>query len=162
MIVPAQRVWRQSPAPVSRWNSSGELNVGNSGSGTLNVEAGGVVSNTYGYIGSSSGSTGVATVTGSGSKWNNSNDLIVGRTATGTLNVMDGGVVSSFSSGFIGYYNDATGEATVTGAGSRWNSLFDLTVGREGSGTLNVEAGGVVANTSGDIGSRASGTGMTT
>ena len=91
------------------------MTVGNRGSGTLNVEAGGTVSNTDGYIGSGSfeGSsgfktgTGVVTVTGftwtdtnndglrepaevAGSQWNNSDDLTVCNWGDGKLNVKDG------------------------------------------------------------------------
>jgi len=69
--------------------------VGYSGSGTLNVEAGGVVNNTLdGYIGYLSSSTGVATVTGTGSEWNNSSDLHVGNSGDGILNIADDGVVT--------------------------------------------------------------------
>ncbi len=42
------------------WAVGGDLKVGYSGSGTLNVESAGVVTNTIGYIGYSSGSTGIA------------------------------------------------------------------------------------------------------
>ena len=96
------------------------MEVGDSGSDTLNVEAGGVVSNTNGYIGNSSSSTGVATVTGSGSQWTNSSYLFVGSSGSGTLNVEAGGVVSN-TSGYIGTYSSSTGIATVTGSGSQWN-----------------------------------------
>ncbi|MCP4777141.1 MAG: hypothetical protein GY880_23215, partial [Planctomycetaceae bacterium] len=47
-------------------------------SGTLNVNSGARFDNTTGYIGYSSGSSGTATVSGSGSQWNNSGDLYVG------------------------------------------------------------------------------------
>ncbi|MGA1129991.1 MAG: hypothetical protein ACO3XN_07995, partial [Chthoniobacterales bacterium] len=72
--------------------NSSYLFVGYYGTGTLNVEAGGVVSNTGGVIGNATNSTGVATVTGSGSQWNNSSSLYVGYSGTGTLNVEAGGV----------------------------------------------------------------------
>jgi T5SS/PEP-CTERM-associated repeat protein/autotransporter-associated beta strand protein len=132
----------------SQWNNSSSLYVGNSGTGTLNVEAGGVVSNTVGYISTSAGSTGVATVTGSGSRWNNSSYLSVGFYGTGTLNVEAGGVVNN-TVGIIGTASNSTGVATVTGSGSLWNNSSYLYVGESGTGTLNVEAGGVVAAASG-------------
>jgi len=46
------------------WPVGGKLYVGKSAAGTLNVEAGSVVSNTYGYIGYNHGSMGTATVSG--------------------------------------------------------------------------------------------------
>ena len=83
------------------WNVGGDLKVGDSGDGTLNVEAGGVVSNSYGHMGYTVGSTGVATVTGANSKWNNQFALYVGYSGDGTLNVEAGGVVSNVD-GYIG------------------------------------------------------------
>jgi len=54
----------------SQWNSDKSY-VGYSGSGTLNIEAGGVVSTSIeADIGYLSG-TGTVTVTGAGSQWNN-------------------------------------------------------------------------------------------
>ena len=78
------------------WAVGGTLKVGDSGSGTLNVTNGGVVSNTSGYLGYYSGSTGEATVTGSGSQWNNSSYLYVGQSGTGTLNIESAGVVTNY------------------------------------------------------------------
>ena len=224
--------------------------VGRSGTGTLNVEAGGEVSNTVGVIGYWNDSTGTATVTGANSQWNNSNSLYIGgdslgaggsgtlnlndsglvtvsgttklwstgiinldggslttasfdnreagtlnlhdgtlkvngaggsfdpsiadftingSTATdlaelviantastalsgrlysgynnqGALTVQSGGVVDSKTS-YIGYGSGSTGEATVTGLGSRWRiaPLTNLNVGYEGNGRLNVTDGG--------------------
>ena len=109
-----------------RRRGSRYLAVGHIGHGTLNVEAGGVVSNTFSNIGY--GGTGAATVTGSGSQWNNSDNLSVGRFSDGTLNVESGGVVNSLR-GFIGRNSYdlpivdkvGTGVATVNGTGSQWN-----------------------------------------
>ncbi|MEP9372814.1 hypothetical protein [Mesorhizobium sp. KR1-2] len=49
---------------ASTWANSGELFVGFIGTGTLNIEGGGKVTNTDGYIGSTSNSTGTVTVSG--------------------------------------------------------------------------------------------------
>ena len=51
-----------------------------------------MVANTMGFIGRFASSTGVATVTDSGSQWNNSETLYVGDDGTGMLNVELGGV----------------------------------------------------------------------
>ena len=56
----------------------------------------------------------------------------------------------------------ATGDVAPAGATDPWEIDGGLLVGSTGTGTLNIEAGGVVCNTKGDIGSRASGTGMAT
>ena len=136
----------------SRWNSSSNLTVGYEGTGTLNVEAGGVVNNEVSFLSISSGSTGTATITGSGSQWNNSSDLYLGQSGSGTLNVTDGGVVTNANDGFLGFNEGSTGMATITGSGSQWNNSGELWIGRRGSGTLNVEAGGVVNNEAGFLG----------
>ena len=131
----------------SQWNNSSALNVGGiNGSGTLTVEAGGLVSNTEAFLGYYSVSTGTATVTGTGSQWNSSSSLIVGRDGNGTLTVEAGGQVSSAGGSLGARSTGSTGTATVTGAGSQWNSSSSLIVGSGGSGTLTVEAGGVVSN----------------
>jgi T5SS/PEP-CTERM-associated repeat protein len=131
------------------WEIDGELKVGNTGEGTLNIEAGGVVSVVSSrwvasIIGYESGSVGTATVTGDGSEWNNSSSLYVGRSGEGTLNIESGGVVTN-TYGYIGYYADSVGTVTVTGEGSEWNNSRSLGVGLYGDeGTLNIMDGGTV------------------
>ena len=122
------------------------------GTGTLNVAAGGVVTNTVGLVGNEAGSSGTVTVTGSGSRWDNASELNVGVHGTGTLNVEAGGVVTT-THGLIGRFAGSSGTVTVTGSGSQWNNTPYLFVGHEGTGTLHVAAGGVVT-----AGNRAIGT----
>ena len=131
----------------SQWNNSGYYgDVGYYGSGTLNVEAGGVVSTSGGSIGYHSGSVGTVTVTGEGSEWNNSSYLYVGRHGSGTLNITDGGVVS-WRVSTIGLSSDFMGTVTVTGEGSELNNSDNLSIGStyySGVGRLKIEDGGVV------------------
>ncbi len=128
----------------STWTNSNAIYVGYDGNGTLNVEAGGRVSSTWGHLGYSSGSTGTATVTGDGATWTISGSLDVGEEGTGTLNIEAGGRVSN-SNGHLGCDSGSTGTATVTGAGSTWTNSGDLYVGYyRGSGTLTVTDGGRV------------------
>ena len=148
--------------PGSQWNNSSYFHVGHSGYGALSVESGGVVSNKFGYLGNNSGSIGEALVIGSGSQWNNSHHLTVGLWGTGTLRIEDGGVVSNNDPGHIGSLSGSTGGVTVTNAGSQWNNSNTLLVGNYGTGTLNVEAGGVVSNTSGYIANDSGSTGVAT
>jgi T5SS/PEP-CTERM-associated repeat protein len=147
----------------SHWNNlnlSG-LIVGYQGDGTLNVLAGGLVSNHYGFIGHASGSTGEVTVTGPGSRWNNSNYLHVGSSSSGTLNVEAGAVVSN-TLGYIGHNSGSTGEVTVTGINSQWNNSNTVYIGYRGDGTLNVETGAVVSSGWGYISRHAGSTGTAT
>jgi T5SS/PEP-CTERM-associated repeat protein len=52
---------------ASRWNNSASLYVGDYGNGTLTIQSGGQAINAYAIVGYQSGSSGLATVTGSGS-----------------------------------------------------------------------------------------------
>ena len=132
----------------SQWNNSSFLDIGESGNGTLNVQAGGVVSNTSSIIAFVPGATGKVTVTGSGSQWNNSSFLEIGQSGNGELNVLAGGAVSN-TRGSIGFGGGSTGKVTVTGSGSQWNSSGGLFLGgtnsaNGGMGTLNIQDSGKV------------------
>ena len=67
---------------------------GLSGSGTLEVTDGAAVSNSDGYLGYNSVSTGTVTVDGTGSTWTNSGDLYVGHYGIGTLDSTNGGLMA--------------------------------------------------------------------
>ena len=121
----------------STWNSS-YLNVGYSGSGTLNITDGGAVSSADASIGN-----GTVTVTGPGSTWTNTGTLDVGG-SNGTLNITNGGAVSNGQLAYIGIGFSSTGTVTVDGTGSTWNS-GRLFVGGS-NGTLNITNGGAVSN----------------
>ena len=129
----------------SRWSNSHTFNVGLYGVGTLNVEAGGLISDGSGQIGTYAGSSGVATISGGDSRWNNSLRLDVGVFGAGTLNVNAGGKIVS-QAGSIGYSSVANNVATIAGTGSSWTTSGDLYVGESGRGTLFIEAGGQVDN----------------
>ncbi|MBX3416979.1 MAG: PEP-CTERM sorting domain-containing protein [Pirellulaceae bacterium] len=133
------------------WNNSGNVWIGELGTGTLTVSSGGVFSNFNGIVGSTSSANGTATVSGAGSEWNNSGSLTVGGSGTGTLNVQSAGVVTS-TNGVVGLSGGSTGTATIAGAGSQWNNSGSLTLGNSGTGTLSIQLGGQVSNTSGFLG----------
>lgn len=83
------------PGPFGLWvqpvpRKVEDLCVGKTGSGTLNVKAGGEVYNTYGYA---SFGTGIATVSGAGSEWTNCGDLNVGNSGSGRTCITDSGEV---------------------------------------------------------------------
>ncbi len=72
------------------------LYIGNYNTGTLTISNGGKVSNSIGYIGSSSGSTGNVTVKGIGSSWTNKDNLYVGSKGEGSLVVSEKATVNVF------------------------------------------------------------------
>ena len=69
----------------SVWTTVQDLNVGDSGHGTLNILAGGRVTNASGFVANTAGSTGEVTVDGAQSFWGNSADLYVGTAGNGSL-----------------------------------------------------------------------------
>lgn len=80
----------------SQWHNTSFLYVGHTGSGSLLIQDGGLVSNlSSGIIGMNASSAGVAEVTGAGSAWNNAGTLIVGRDGAGTLIVANEGRVNA-------------------------------------------------------------------
>jgi len=137
---------------------SADLAVGYGGSGTLNITNGADVSDLSGEVGytihSETGVNGAATVDGAGSTWTHSFELYVGY-GTGTLNITNGGAVSD-QFGYLGYFPEfpghSSGTVTVDGTGSTWTNSADLSVGRSGTGVLNITNGGVVTNGTGYLG----------
>lgn len=93
-------------------------------------------------------------------------DLAIGRTGIGALTIQDGGTLTN-RQGTLG--SDIGGNGTVVvsghdGAGnaSSWTNTDFLTVGGQGSGTLDILDGGVVTDSGGFVGDAAGSTGWVT
>ncbi|MFK4823049.1 autotransporter domain-containing protein, partial [Ochrobactrum quorumnocens] len=135
----------------SRWSNLGDLNLGNSGTGTLTVEEGGaVLTGRAGYVGYGAGAFGAVTVLGEGSSWESSLGIYVGVFGNGELSIKEGGRVSGYG-GTLGDFADSAGLATVSGMNSSWINTADVIIGNNGAGTLSVEDGGQVSNTFGTM-----------
>lgn len=145
----------------STWTSSFPISVGYSGTGTVLINGGGLVRSDQGLIGNDSGSgpgTGTVTVSGrdaSGraSTWAAENNIYVGFLGTGTLNILDGGVVTTSlpgggnAAGFVGYFSGSTGTVNIsssTGDISTWTIRDYLSIGDAGTGTVNIDKGGLI------------------
>jgi outer membrane autotransporter protein len=150
---------------------TGELDIGDSALGTLDITAGGTVTNGPSYIGGAVTGVGVVTVSGSDgagnvSTWNNSGDIYVGYDGDGTLHVANGGMVHADGEIDLGVNSGAggavaTGLVTVSGHdafghASTLTTSGSLNVGDgifgPGFGTLQVSDGGVVQSASAGIG----------
>jgi T5SS/PEP-CTERM-associated repeat protein len=143
----------------SRWTMTGELSVGTTGTGTLNVAGGGRVENAAGYLGRFEDSSGIAIIDGRDSLWKNTGDLIVGSAGTGRLDITAGARVDS-AKGIMGLFGEGNGDGTVSVVGmdasnnpSQWICSGELTVGAQGRAILNITGGGLVQNTTGYISS---------
>ena len=129
---------------ASRLTNIGGFYVGGGGNGTLLIEQNGrVTAGTFSIIGNAATST-TSSATVNRGIWQTTGDFIVGNFGTGSLRVEGGGFVTNVAAYIAKEAATARGDATVTGAGSRWNSTGGLIVGSVGSGTLSVEAGGAV------------------
>jgi T5SS/PEP-CTERM-associated repeat protein len=140
----------------------------NEGSGAWTTIGPVILQRGRGYLGLLEGSFGEATITGPDSQWINAGRIYVGEFGNGALTIEDGGVVSS-ALVFVGTREGTVGSVTVSGAGSRLETLLGDTtqerqfqVGDLGSGTLLVEDGGVVSTYAPLIGAKGGGVGEAT
>jgi len=167
----------------SAWSSTGAVIVGLGGMGTLNIQAGGVLtsgpggfesqvpgtSGVSGDIGAQAGSVGTVTIDGAGSAWNQTGAVRVGDAATGTVTIQNGGVLSTGSdgslenlSGVIGVQSAGQGTLTVTGDNSEWQAGGNVQVGASGTGTLNIMDSGKVSADDLSVGAAQGGQGTIT
>jgi fibronectin-binding autotransporter adhesin len=135
----------------SQW-TSGQLRLGDMGTGTLIIEESGKVSNTsLVIIGDDADSDGTATVSGAGSEWTIADSLTVGDDGVGMLTIENGGSVANVE-GQIAEQSGSHGEVVVTGVGSSWTNTNSLSVGNRSAGKLTVSNGGSVASYFGFVG----------
>jgi T5SS/PEP-CTERM-associated repeat protein len=128
----------------SNWTVTGtNVLLGNGGSGSARVEAGGVVQTGNVRLGQlNGGGGGNVEVTGANSRWDSNGEFSIGRAGSGAMTVLDGGKVTS---GILelGYNPTGAGALTVSGAGSSWSSTTTLRIDNAGTGTLTIADGGL-------------------
>jgi T5SS/PEP-CTERM-associated repeat protein len=144
------------PADPADWGDSTRAYVGKTAEGSVTVDDDSDMVSREGYLGDQSGSTGLVTVSGTGSTWTNSSLLTVGGRGSGRLDISNGGAVSNTLC-YVGYDSDSTGAVTVSGAGSTWTNSDHLRVGGGGAGTLDITNGAAVSSTSAIIDSSSTG-----
>ncbi|MCP4560978.1 MAG: hypothetical protein GY837_10695, partial [Bosea sp.] len=136
----------------SSWETFGQMRVGEHGSGTLRIEAGGSVktgggAGTVGIVGGGGDSS--VTITGSGSQWvGNGTQVYIGHSNAGSLTLSDGGTFqltgasSTLQAGLVG---GSAGGTVIIGAaeGSAATAAGNLAVDTV---ALNTSASQVVFN----------------
>jgi T5SS/PEP-CTERM-associated repeat protein len=135
----------------SHWANGGcVFHLGDSGSGALNVTAGGVVDGVAGIeVANTQGAgSGSLTISGANSKVTSTGAVDIGEFNVGTLAISGGGVLTD-TQGNLGDLNGSSGSATVDGVGSLWTNTSSLGVGRNGAGALSITNGAVVTANSG-------------
>ena len=121
-----------------------EINVGEHGTGRIEVTGGGSVSAAGMSVGNNSGA-GTVTVGGNESSLSVANGwLQIGRSGTGTIRVEDGGTLHAADTSYfvVGSSANSDGELVVTGDGSTAAIVCGGTLGAEGTGSLTVADGG--------------------
>jgi len=172
----------------SKWTNSGDLYVGRSGTGTLTVADGGLVT-AHTLYASLNDLRGNGTISvrgavldadlrfdatpgpqhtlafGSGGVLNfnleATGNLGAGYKGTGSITIAEGANVAC-GCGYLGYISGSQGTATVTGTGSKWTNSRDLYVGLSGTGTLEITDGGEVSNSTAYLGSESGAQGTVT
>ena len=127
------------------------MNVGNAGTGTLDIQDVSSVHNGSASIGAAAGGVGLVTVDGTGSAWNTDSELDVGASGNGTFTVQNGGLASATTFN-VASAIDGVGHVIVNGSGSLLQGTGQISVGGVGAGMLDVQAGGVVHGASGRLG----------
>ncbi len=125
------------------------LSVGNTGTGTLHIENGGLVNSSSTTIGSYENGIGTATVTGAGSTLKNRFSLTIGSEGgDGTLNIKDGGLVDVKTHTYVDQYSDSTGKIDFENGTLKTRTLWADRAELRGQG--RIEINGIVGDGYGD------------
>ncbi len=144
---------------AASWQNNGTLLVGDRGTGTFTISAGGqYIGSGPVYIGSSAGSTGSVQISGQSSfTLSGGQPLFIGYDGQGSFVLTDGATANT-GDATLGYGTGSSGYASVSGSGTDWLINGDLIVGRDGTGTIAISTGATVTNDNATIGA-GSGTG---
>ncbi|HFU8837218.1 TPA: ECSE_1600 family autotransporter [Escherichia coli] len=143
-------------------NNARPLNVGQSGTGTLNIKQKGHVDGGYLRIGSSTGGVGTVNVEGEDSVL--TTELFeIGSYGTGSLNITDKGYVTSSIVAIVGYQANSNGKVVVE-KGGEWliknnDSSIEFQIGNQGTGEATIRDGGLITAENTIIGGNLTGIG---
>ena len=150
--------------PGTEWQINGELKVGDNGNATMQVENGGFVSLAGNLAIADSGGTSTLTLDGIGSRIiAGGTSVTIGGKGDGTLTVQNAAdAVFSGASVSLGENSTGTGTLTVQGSNTMM-STGSLTVGSQGTGTVNVQdAASLSTGTNISLGEQSTGSGTLT
>jgi len=140
--------------PGSKWQAQRSLSIGYCGDGIIVVKNGGEVRCGQAYVGDDSAygyeENNLVRITGPGSKFVSQGIFSVGDNNHGALLVEDGAEVIS-QSGYLAYWRETSGRATINGPGSKWTIAQELQVGRLDTARLAILGGGKVTAASAGV-----------
>lgn len=125
------------------WRNADGVEVGFSGTGTVTVTGGQVLSGQteLGVLANSQG-----TVSMSSGTWNNSAGLVVGNSGAGSF-TLSGGLMTTAGSGYSSAVgNQAGSNGTITISGGMWNNAGQMFIGASGTGAMVISSGTVINN----------------
>jgi fibronectin-binding autotransporter adhesin len=152
------------PAPAAVIDNAttatiGSFFVGSTQFGQVVVQNGGSLNTGGTSIGSGTGSSGMALITGANTTWNNAGLFRVGHTGDGELHIEAGAQLTNGNHARIGKWSSSSGLVEVRGQGSAWFNDGDLEVGRQANGSLLIEDQASVTSHSAWIGESSGTTG---
>ncbi len=145
------RVGRYGPGTATISNGAAisaigaAMGIGDQATGTMTISGGSTAQAENVDLGYSATGDGEATITGADSLLDVGNTLNLGLSGTATLTVADGGNVDVLNTIRIAWFDTATADVTVTGAGSSLATDNYLNVGDGGQGTLSILGGGAAS-----------------
>lgn len=125
------------------WQNSGNLVVGDAGTGAIRVSQASLMRSADVVVGRAVGGWGSLTTLVQGSRLDIAGSLVVGSQGEGNLFIGEGATGAS-GSAILGEQLNSVGVATIDAAGTQWQNAGALVVGRAGAGTLTVDHGGSV------------------
>jgi T5SS/PEP-CTERM-associated repeat protein len=128
------------------WTIDLLLTLGLGETGELEITGGAEVSAGAVAMSVSEGASGSLLVSGTGSALTSGGDIKVAERGSATLTVDDGGSIESSNFVLFGQLPGATGTGQILDAGSSVSAFF-IEVGSQGTGTLDVLAGGLATAT---------------
>ncbi len=143
-------------------NNARPLNVGQSGTGTLNIKQKGHVDGGYLRLGTQAAGVGTVNVEGEDSVL--TTELFeIGSYGTGSLNITDKGYVTSSIVAILGYQANSNGKVVVE-KGGEWliknnDSSIEFQIGNQGTGEATIREGGLITAENTIIGGNATGVG---
>ncbi len=143
-------------------NNARPLNVGQSGTGMLNIKQKGHVDGGYLRLGTQAVGVGMVNVEGEDSVL--TTELFeIGSYGTGSLNITDKGYVTSSIVAIVGYQANSNGNVVVE-KGGEWliknnDSSIEFQIGNQGTGEAIIREGGLITAQNTIIGGNATGIG---
>jgi T5SS/PEP-CTERM-associated repeat protein len=127
----------------SQLNFTGELKIGENGTGVFAVQGGASFTAKSVAVGDKQGSNGTLNVDGNGTFMEIQTDFNIGENGGGTLNVTNGANLLNDGDATVADMTGSSGGVTID-TGSAWNIGGNLTVANQGIGTMTVKAGSTV------------------